>query len=40
MATSKFASVEKAPPIEVFALNNTYVDDIFPQKVNLGPGGM
>nr|CAH0110435.1 unnamed protein product [Daphnia galeata] len=38
MATSKFASVENAPPIEVFALNKAYVDDTFPQKVNLGVG--
>ncbi|XP_046452184.1 aspartate aminotransferase, cytoplasmic-like isoform X2 [Daphnia pulex] len=38
MATSKFANVESAPPIEVFALNKAYVDDTFPQKVNLGVG--
>ena len=36
---SKFAFVENAPPIEVFALNKAYVDDNFPQKVNLGVGG-
>ena len=40
MATSKFAFVESAPPIEVFALNKAYVDDTFPQKVNLGVGGI
>ncbi len=40
MATSKFANVESAPPIEVFALNKAYVDDTFPQKVNLGVGGI
>lgn len=37
--SSKFATVENAPPIEVFALNKAYVDDTFPQKVNLGVGG-
>lgn len=36
---SKFATVESAPPIEVFALNKAYVEDTFPQKVNLGVGG-
>lgn len=40
MAPSKFASVENAPPIEVFALNKAYVEDTFPQKVNLGVGGI
>ena len=39
MATSKFASVENAPPIEVFALTKAYTEDPFPQKVNLGVGG-
>nr|SVE75337.1 EOG090X0BPX [Daphnia dolichocephala] len=38
MAPSKFAFVESAPPIEVFALNKAYVEDNFPQKVNLGVG--
>ena len=36
---SRFASVVEAPPIEVFALNKAYVEDTFPQKVNLGVGG-
>jgi aspartate aminotransferase len=35
---SRFASVVEAPPIEVFALNKAYVEDTFPQKVNLGVG--
>lgn len=39
MATSKFASIENAPPIEVFALTKAYTEDPFPQKVNLGVGG-
>ena len=39
MATSKFSSVETAPPIEVFALSKAYADDPFAQKVNLGVGG-
>lgn len=37
---SKFAAVESAPPIEVFALNKAYTEDPFPKKVNLGVGGM
>ena len=36
---SRFAAIETAPPIEVFALNKAYTDDTFPQKVNLGVGG-
>ncbi|XP_046383637.1 aspartate aminotransferase, cytoplasmic [Ischnura elegans] len=35
---SKFNSVEPGPPIEVFALTKSYVDDPFPDKVNLGVG--
>ena len=38
--TSAFSTVENAPPIEVFALNKAYAEDAFPQKVNLGVGGM
>jgi len=38
MGTSKFSSVETAPPIEVFALSKAYADDPFAQKVNLGVG--
>lgn len=37
--SSRFASVQQAPPIEVFSLNRTYVDDTSPNKVNLGVGG-
>jgi aspartate aminotransferase, cytoplasmic len=36
---SLFASVEKAPAIEVFALNKACIDDTNPNKVNLGVGG-
>lgn len=39
MATSQFCTVETAPPIEVFALSKAYMEDPFPQKVNLGVGG-
>jgi len=38
MATSQFCTVETAPPIEVFALSKAYMEDPFPQKVNLGVG--
>lgn len=37
--SSAFSVVEQAPPIEVFALGKAFVDDPFPQKVNLGAGG-
>jgi aspartate aminotransferase len=35
---SVFSSVQKGPPIEVFALNKACVEDSFPDKVNLGVG--
>lgn len=38
MGDSNFACVEQGPPIEVFALNKTFLEDTFPQKVNLGVG--
>ena len=37
--TSRFAAMETARPIEVFALNKACTDDTFPQKVNLCFGG-
>lgn len=36
---SKFACVQPAPPIEVFALNKSCLEDTHPNKVNLGVGG-
>lgn len=36
---SIFDSVEKGPPIEVFALNAKFLADNSPDKVNLGVGG-
>jgi hypothetical protein len=38
--SSVFAEIESAAPIEVFQLISTYNEDIFPQKVNLGVGGL
>lgn len=37
---SIFSAVEKGPPIEVFALNKSCLEDTFENKVNLGVGGM
>lgn len=37
---SAFDIVEQGPPIEVFALMKAFTDDTFPQKVNLGAGGI
>lgn len=36
---SVFTDVQVGPKIEVFALNKAYLEDNFPQKVNLGVGG-
>ncbi|XP_017777730.1 PREDICTED: aspartate aminotransferase, cytoplasmic [Nicrophorus vespilloides] len=36
--TSRFAQVEAAPAIEVFALNKGYTEDTFKNKVSLGVG--
>lgn len=36
---SVFEKVEVGPQIEVFQLNKSYLEDKFPQKVNLGVGG-
>ena len=36
---SWFAEVEAGPPIEVFALTQSFNDDPHPQKVNLSVGG-
>lgn len=36
---SIFSAVEKGPPIEVFALNQKFLADEDPNKVNLGVGG-
>lgn len=35
---SVFAGIEVGPPVEVFALNKTYLADREPNKVNLGVG--
>jgi aspartate aminotransferase len=35
---SRFADVELAPPIEVFALTRQFNEDTHPKKVNLGVG--
>lgn len=35
---SIFRGIEQGPPIEVFALNRSYVEDSHPDKVNLGVG--
>ncbi|GFV75297.1 aspartate aminotransferase, cytoplasmic [Trichonephila clavipes] len=35
---SRFACVEAAPPVEIFALNKAYKEDTFPDKVDLGIG--
>lgn len=37
--SSIFDDVVDGPPIEVFALNKAYLDDLNPDKVNLGVGG-
>lgn len=36
---SCFSCVEMGPPIEVFALNKSFLEDKHPHKVNLGVGG-
>lgn len=36
---SRFSDVQQGPPIEVFALNKSYLEDPFEKKVNLGVGG-
>lgn len=36
---SVFSDVQQGPPIEVFALNKSYLEDTFERKVNLGVGG-
>lgn len=38
MSPSWFSCVQLGPPIEVFALNKSYLDDNHPKKVNLGVG--
>lgn len=35
---SRFANVESAPPVEIFALNRAYKEDTNPNKVDLGIG--
>ncbi|GIY67945.1 aspartate aminotransferase, cytoplasmic [Caerostris extrusa] len=35
---SRFACVESAPPVEIFALNKAYKEDAFADKVDLGIG--
>ncbi|KAB0797642.1 hypothetical protein PPYR_08635 [Photinus pyralis] len=35
---SRFSDVALGPPIEVFALTKAFVEDTFPQKINLGVG--
>lgn len=35
---SRFACVESAPPVEIFALNKAYKEDTFADKVDLGIG--
>ena len=37
--SSIFDDVVDGPPIEVFALNKAYLEDLNPDKVNLGVGG-
>lgn len=37
-SASRFANVKLGPPIEVFALNRSYLDDTYEHKVNLGVG--
>ena len=37
---SRFDCVESAPAIEIFALSKAYKEDQFPQKVDLGIGGI
>lgn len=39
MSTTRFTNIELGPPIEVFALQKTYVDDKFENKVSLAVGG-
>lgn len=39
MTESWFSALVKAPPVEVFALIDTYKQDTFEKKVNLGVGG-
>lgn len=36
---SRFRDVKLGPPIEVFAVNKSYLDDSNPNKVNLSVGG-
>lgn len=36
---SYFSNVNLGPPIEVFSVNKAFLDDTFPQKVNLSIGG-
>lgn len=36
---SIFDGVEQGPPIEVFALNKAFMEDLSTDKVNLGVGG-
>jgi len=40
MMTTRFKGIELGPPIEVFALQKAFVDDIYEKKVNLTIGGM
>lgn len=39
MSISRFTGIELGPPIEVFALQKTFVDDKFENKVSLVIGG-
>lgn len=37
--SSCFSTVTQGPPIEVFSVNKAFLEDLFPQKVNLSIGG-
>lgn len=39
MASSRFADVQQAPPIEVFAVSKAFTDSAHEKKVNLSVGG-
>jgi len=38
--STRFTGIELGPPIEVFALQKSFVDDTYKNKVNLTIGGM
>lgn len=39
MATSRFADIQQAPPIEVFHVMKAFADSTHEKKVNLSVGG-